>query len=416
MINISKLYCGGESQSDTLRYGHQNKKQKNLSGAPIKIKSAAQRHPVVVWNVTKRCNLHCVHCYTDSKNRSYDHELTTQEGEMLIQDLARFKIPALLFSGGEPLMRKDLFHLVQQAVQLGIRPTLSTNGVLIDQKMAQKIKHAGFTYVGISLDGIGEVNDRFRGKKGAFDRAIKGFRNCREIEQRVGLRLTLTRQNFQELDKIFDFIEQEGIDRACFYHLVYSGRGSDISEQALQHHESREALDIICRRTRDFANRGLNKEILTVDNHVDGVYTLLKLQQEGSSRAEEVFKHLEWNGGGNHSSGVGIGDIDFFGDVHPDQFWMHYRLGNIKNRPFSEIWQDLSDPLLAGLRNRKTKLKGRCKYCKWLDLCGGALRVRADLVYHDPWAPDPACYLTDDEIGLNPENINRIISENEKYE
>ncbi len=417
MISISKLYCGGTAESDGLRYGHGGQGAAVGAGAPPVSKSAAERRPVTVWNVTRTCNLRCIHCYTDSEAKRYGGELTTDEGKVLIQDLAAFQSPALLFSGGEPLARFDLFELVAFARSLGIRPTLSTNGTLITDETAGRIKEAGFTYVGISLDGIGEVNDRFRGLDGAFDRAVRGFKACVAVGQRVGLRLTLTRHNFLNLHGIFDFIEREGIDRACFYHLVYSGRGGQIAGDDLSREETRQALDIILERTEDFHRRGLNKEILTVDNHVDGIYLYLKLREKDSERADRVMKLLTWNGGGMYSSGVGIGDIDFKGNVHADQFWMHYSFGNVKQRPFSQIWTDLSNPLMAGLKDRRSKIKGRCApgICKWFDACGGAMRVRADLVYQDPWAPEPACYLTDKEIGFTPEKQERVKARGEEF-
>lgn len=406
MIDITKLWCGVDTTGDPLRYGH---KRGHGHGDPHPTevkehtvpKSASERRPVTVWNVTRRCNLACVHCYTDSHNVNYSGELTTEEAKEMIRDLSNFQIPALLLSGGEPLMRKDILYLAGYARDLGLRLTLSTNGTLIDLKTAKKLKEAGFSYVGISLDGVGETNDRFRGVKGAFELAVRGFRNCMEVGQKVGLRLTLTKRNFHDLHAIFDFIEKEGIQRACFYHLVYSGRGSDMEKDDLTHEETRKAMDIILERTEDFIKRGVKKDILTVDNHVDGVYLYLRLREKDPVRAEEVYKFLEWNGGGANSSGVGIACIDYLGNVHPDQFWLHYTLGNVRERPFSEIWMDTSDPLMRGLKNRIPLLKGRCARCRWIKLCGGSFRVRAERVYGDPWQQDPACYLTDEEISNN---------------
>jgi len=406
MINITRLYCGEETPSDDLRYGQKIKKnhhgiplsQKNLEGCVPT--SACSRRPIVVWNSTRTCNLKCVHCYTDSENLNYKGELTTDEAKKMIKDLGNFRVPAILFSGGEPLIRKDLFDLAAYALDQGVKPTLSTNGTLISQEVAQRLKNIGFTYVGISLDGIGEVNDKFRGMKGAFERAMRGFKNCVEVDQRVGLRLTLTKRNYEDLDNIFDFIEAENIDRACFYHLVYSGRGTNIQKDDLTADESRGAMDIILKRSEDFAKRGLPKEILTVDNHVDGIYLYLKLKEKDPKRAAEVMELLKWNGGGLYSTGVGIGEIDFFGNVHPDQFWMDHTLGNVRERPFSEIWLDTSDPIMAGLKNRKPLLKGKCARCQWIDACGGAFRVRALRVYGDPWMEDPQCYLTPKECGI----------------
>ena len=252
--------------------------------------------------------------------------------------------------------------------------------------------------MGISLDGIGPTNDHFRGVTGAFDKAVRGFRNCAAVGQKVGLRLTLTRRNCMDLHQIFDFIEAEGVQRACFYHLVYSGRGSAADE--LKPAEVRRAMDIIFARTMDFHKRGLTKEILTVDNHADNVYLYLKLRALNPTFAEQVYQLMKWNGGGANSSGVGISNIDTQGNVHPDQFWQMATLGNIKERRFSEIWSDHSIPLLAGLRNRLPLLKGRCGVCRFKEICGGSFRVRALQVYGDPWAQDPACYLSDEEIGI----------------
>jgi len=388
MVNITKLFCGADQPADALRYGHG-------VGAP---KSASERRPIVVWNITRTCNLRCVHCYSDSYAQTYPGELTTAEAKTVLDDLATFKVPAVLFSGGEPLVRPDLLDLIAYAVGKGLRVTLSTNGTLIDEAVAAQLKANHLTYVGISLDGIGATNDLFRGVDGAFERAVRGFRHCMAVGQKVGLRLTLTRRNCQDLHQIFDFIEHEGIQRACFYHLVYSGRGNTADE--LTPAEIRQAMDTILARTDDFHRRGLSKEILTVDNHADNAYIYLKLRERDPARAAKVYEWMKWNGGGANSSGVGIANIDTQGNVHPDQFWQSATLGNVRQRPFSAIWSDNSIPLLRDLRNRLPLLKGRCGACRFKDICGGSFRVRALQVYGDPWQQDPACYLSDEEIGL----------------
>ena len=354
-----------------------------------------------MWNITRNCNLRCVHCYNDSGADKHSNEVSTAEAKTVIDDLADFGVPSVLYSGGEPLMRPDLFELIEYTVDRGLRAVISTNGTLITSEAAQRIKDLGVSYVGISLDGIGAVNDKFRGVKGAFERAVRGIRHCQEAGVRVGLRLTLTRRNVQELEQLFDFFEAEGIERVCFYHLVPSGRGSAIADDDLSAAECRHALDRIMAKARQFKDAGRKTDILTVDNHVDGVYLYLKLLAEDPARAAEVWKLLTWNGGGMYSSGVGIGCIDYNGKVHPDQFWWHYDLGDIRQRPFSEIWSDPDELLLKGLRDRRSYVTGRCHLCKFFNACGGSLRVRADLSLNDCWAPDPACYLTDREIGLD---------------
>lgn len=382
MISITRLYCDKSTSGDSLRY----------------VGSAAERKPIVVWNCTRKCNLKCVHCYSESCGVDYDGELTNAEAREMIRNLAAFKVPVLLFSGGEPLMREDMFELGAYARELGIRPVISTNGTLITKTVAKKIKDIGFGYVGISLDGMQDTNDRFRGVKGAFSAAIKAFENCLSIGQKVGLRLTMTRDNVQDLPAIFDLIEEVGIPRACFYHLVYTGRGEDLVKEDLTHEQTRAALDLIMDRTLDFHNRGLDKDILTVDNHCDGPYLYMRVLREDPKRAKEVKKLLDVNGG--NLTGCAIGCIDNLGNIHADQFWRTKTFGNVRQRPFSEVWMDTSDPIMAGLKNRKPLLKGRCaqENCRWIDVCNGNFRARAVAVYDDPWMQDPACYLTDEEI------------------
>ncbi len=398
MINVTKLYCDQVTPGDWLRYGMQGSGERDGETVP---KKASERKPIVVWNITSKCNLKCVHCYNDSGQNNDCVEVTTKKAKEILDDLADFGVPSVLFSGGEPLMREDLFELIPYARDKGLRTVISTNGTLITSEKAKLIKEYGVSYVGISLDGIGAVNDKFRGVDGAFDRAVTGIRNCMEAGVRVGLRLTLTKRNVQDIEQLFEFMDKEGVERACFYHLVPSGRADSMFSDDLAPAQSRKAMEVILATTKQLKEAGKKTDILTVDNHVDGVYLYLKLLEEDPARAEEVWKLLTWNGGGLNSSGVGISCLDFHGHVHADQFWYHYSMGNVHEKPFSEIWSNPDEPLLKGLRDRKNYLKGRCRMCKFVDACGGALRVRADLYFDDPWAPEPACYLTDEQIGLD---------------
>jgi len=403
MIGISKLYCGTVEPSDALRYG---RKSKSLPSHLLQF--SEDKKPVVVWNITKRCNLRCVHCYAHANPTGTRDELTTEEGKRLIDDLADFGSPVILFSGGEPLMREDLTELAHYAIERGMRAVISTNGTLITHKVAQELKNIGLSYVGISLDGMEEVNDKFRGVRGAFKKALEGIEACQEAGIKVGLRFTINKRNVAEIPRIFDLIEEKNISRVCFYHLVYSGRGSNLINEDLNHEETRRTVDLIIDRTADLHRRGLPKEVLTVDNHADGPYIYLRLVREGSPRAPEVLELLKMNEGNN--SGRGIGCVSWDGSVHADQFWRHYSFGNVRERPFSEIWTDLSNPLMKKLKNKKKYVKGRCSRCRWLDICGGNFRVRAEAATGDLWAPDPACYLTDEEIGLTQERLENAVS------
>jgi len=394
MINISNLLCGSASYGDALRYGEDAPAVSGgASPAPV------HGRPVVVWNITRRCNLRCAHCYFSSGDREYAGEFTTPEATKLIDDLAAYGAPVLLFSGGEPLLRDDLIALAEHAVQEGIRVVISTNGTLITPDFARKARAAGVSYVGVSLDGMEATHDRFRGRRGAFAESLRGIHLCREAGLKVGMRFTITRHNAADLGPLFDLVEREEIPRLCVYHLAYAGRGSQLVGDDLNHEQSRRALDLIIDRTRGLHRHGNEREILTVDNHADGPYLYLRLQREDPGRAAQVYRLLLRNGG--NSSGVGIADIDNLGEVHADQFWQHYSFGNVRRRGFSEIWEDTSDPVMAGLKAKKQCVKGRCARCRFLEVCGGNLRVRAEAVYGDLWAPDPACYLNDEEIGLN---------------
>ncbi len=286
--------------------------------------------------------------------------------------------------------------LAAYAVKRGMRAVISTNGTLINEQTAATLKDIGLSYVGVSLDGIGATHDRFRGTIGAFDAALAGIRACRDADLKVGIRYTLTRDTLPDLPGIFDLMEREEIPRACFYHLVYSGRGSDIRQNDLSDLESRNAVDLIIDRTADQYSRGIRNEILTVDNHADGPYVYLRMKREGSVRAEKALELLRMNGG--NSSGHGIGCISWDGTVYPDQFWRNRPLGTVQDRPFSEIWQDLSIPLLRELREKPLHVTGKCRSCRFLAMCGGNLRARGEAATGETWGVDPACYLTEEEI------------------
>jgi 12,18-didecarboxysiroheme deacetylase len=391
MIGISKLYCATVEPSDTLRYSRES------GSLPSHLlQFSIDKKPVVVWNMTQRCNLKCVHCYARSEDICYDNELNRDQALAMMDDLADFGVPVLLFSGGEPLVHPRLVEYAQYAVSKGMRAVISTNGTLITKEKAKILKDIGLSYVGISLDGLEPTHDMFRGVPGSFKRAMAAIEHCQAAGIKVGLRFTINKRNVQDIPGIFDLLEEKNIPRACFYHLVYSGRGSEIAKEDLTHEETRQVLDLIMDRTKDLHNRNKPKEILTVDNHADGPYLYQRLLKEDPKRAAEVLELLEMNEGNN--SGRGIGCISWDGEVYPDQFWREKSLGNIKDRPFSQIWTDESNEFLMKMKEKKKHVKGRCATCRWLNICAGNFRARAESVANDPWDSDPACYLTDQEI------------------
>ena len=391
MIGISKLYCGSVEPSDALRYGRESGKLPSHL-----LQFSKDKKPVVVWNMTRRCNLKCVHCYAKAVDPEGRDEISTEQGKEIIKDLADYGAPVMLFSGGEPLVRKDLPELAKFAVENGMRAVISTNGTLITKEKARELKEIGLSYVGISLDGAKAVHDKFRGMEGCFEKAMQGVVNCQEEGLKVGLRFTINKRNQQEVPKIFKILRDYDVPRVCFYHLVYSGRGSELIKEDLDHQETRDMVDLILDETRALYDDGLEKEVLTVDNHADGPYTYLRLKNEDPKRAEEVMELLQWNEG--NSSGRGIGCISWDGKVHPDQFWRQHVFGNVLERPFSQIWTDPENEFLQKLKEKKNHVGGRCAQCRYLDICAGNFRARAEAYYGDVWAQDPACYLTDEEI------------------
>jgi 12,18-didecarboxysiroheme deacetylase len=352
------------------------------------------KKPVVIWNITEKCNLNCQHCYAATAVSS-EPELTFAEGKKLIDDLSEFGCPVILFSGGEPLLRPDLPELAAYAVSKGIRAVISTNGTLIDKSNAENFKKIGISYVGISLDGLREVHDRFRGRPGAFDDAMSGIRTCMNAGLKVGLRFTVCRENAGEIPAIFKLIRDEGIPRICIYHLVYTGRGAKFADEDLDHKQNRALLDTIIDETQKLYLSGLKTEVLTVDNHCDGPYLYLKMLREGNSRASQVLDLLRMNGG--NSSGLGVACVSWDGKVHPDQFWRNKVLGNVREKSFGEIWTDKENSFLMQLKEKKKYVTGRCSNCRFLDICGGNFRARAEAATGDVWASDPACYLSEEE-------------------
>jgi 12,18-didecarboxysiroheme deacetylase len=391
MIGISKLYCGQAEASDALRYGRESGRLPSHL-----LQFSKDKKPVIVWNMTRRCNLKCRHCYAHATSLEGADDISTGQARTMIDDLAAYGAPVMLFSGGEPLAREDLTELASHATGKGMRAVVSTNGTLITKDKARELKAVGLSYVGISLDGLENVHDRFRRVPGAFQKALAGIANCQAEGLKVGLRFTINRGNVGEIPGIFRLLKEREVPRACFYHLVYSGRGSNLIGEDLDHRTTRETLDLIMDETRALFDAGHPKEILTVDNHADGPYVWMRLLKEDKKRADEVYALLQFNEGNN--SGRGIGCVSWDGKVHADQFWREHSFGNVLERPFSRIWDDPDIELLAKLKDKKTHVGGRCAGCRHLNICGGNFRARAEARYGDPWAEDPACYLTDEEI------------------
>ena len=354
--------------------------------------------PVVIWNLVRRCNLTCKHCYSISADKDFPGELSTQQVFEVMDDLKAFHVPVLILSGGEPLLRPDIFEISRRAKAMGFYVGLSSNGTLITEDNIDAIREIGYDYVGVSLDGIEATHDTFRRKKGAYTESLHGIRLCRDAGIKIGVRFTLTQDNAHDLPALLDLVDAEGISKFYLSHLNYAGRGNKNREHDAFLETTRRAMDLLFDRCWKAISAGRDVEYVTGNNDADGVYLLYWVRKH--------FPHLEnhmrtklaqWGG---NSSGVNVANIDNLGVVHPDTFWWHHALGNVKDRPFSEIWRDTTDPLMAGLKAQPRKIKGRCSACTYFDICGGNTRVRALQLTNDPWNEDPACYLSDEEIGI----------------
>ncbi|MEE8401796.1 MAG: radical SAM protein [Candidatus Hydrothermarchaeaceae archaeon] len=392
MIGCTKLLCGTATVSDAVKY-------RGMPSSEIPatmLQFSTESKPLVVWNMSRRCNLRCMHCYIKSEDKDYTGELTTEEAKEFIDDLAEHDIPVLLFSGGEPLLRKDFYELAKYASDSGIRAVVSTNGTLITKDAAKKMKEAGIEYVGISLDGGPETHNKFRGQPNAFEKAIEGIKNAMDEGLRAGVRFTLNQLNFNDLDEVIDIVVKEGIPRFCMYHLVYAGRGKEIENLDVTKEQSREVIEKLMKKSIELHDAGVDIEIITTDNHADGAYIYNYVLRNEPERADEVMELLKMHGG--CSAGHKFANVDNLGDVHACQFWGHKTLGNVRERKFSEIWNDPKNEFLQMMREKPKHLKGKCGVCKYNEICGGC-RIRAESVTGDLWEEDPQCYLNAKEIG-----------------
>lgn len=367
---------------------------------PGRAMPAGPQGPVVIWNLIRRCNLTCQHCYSTSANRDFAGELSTDEAYAVLDDLKAYGVRVLILSGGEPLLRPDLPAIARRAKALGFYIGLSSNGTLIDEAAAATLADIGFDYVGVSLDGIGATHDRFRRLDGGFELALRGLRLARDAGLKVGIRYTMTEDNAADLPALLQLMADEAIDKFYFSHLNYAGRGNKHRADDARHARSRWALELLIQQALAQIQAGQPRDFVTGNNDADGVYLLHWARRHYPERADALLRALRRWGG--NASGVNIANIDNLGNVHPDTMWWKVTLGNVREQPFSRIWQQPRHPLMSGLRQSPRPVAGRCGACAHLAICNGNTRVRAWELSGDFWAADPACYLSDAEIGVEP--------------
>ncbi|PPD47499.1 MAG: heme d1 biosynthesis radical SAM protein NirJ [Methylobacter sp.] len=355
--------------------------------------------PVVIWNLIRRCNLTCKHCYTTSADIDFPGELTTPEIYTVMDDLKAFKVPVLILSGGEPLLHPDIFAISRRAKDMGFYVALSSNGTKISKDNINQIAEIQYQYIGVSLDGIKGTHDDFRRVKGSFDEAMRGIHLCLDKGIKVGIRFTLTEDNYHDFPALLALMDAHDIDKFYLSHLNYGGRGNRNRKDDAHFDRTRTAMDLMFETCHQWLSEGKDREFVTGNNDADAVYFLHWVRRRFPGQADHIQAKLaQWGG---NSSGVNVANIDNLGNVHPDTFWWHYHLGNVKKRPFSDIWPDVSDPVMAGLKQSPRPLEGRCGTCHYQRICNGNTRVRAMQTSGNVWAEDPGCYLTDEEITIS---------------
>jgi len=348
---------------------------------------------IAIWNFTNRCNLHCLHCYSKADLHSSD-TLSTQKILDTIPKLARAGIKFVIFSGGEPLTRKDIFEIAEAMREASIATYLSTNGLYIHKSNVDRIIDT-FSYIGISIDGSEEIHDRFRGQVGSYAMSLKAIDLIHEHGGKVGIRFTITKETIASLTHIFDLAEQKGIDKIYISHLVYSGRGLENLKMDLSKEQRKEAVHYILRKAFAYYDEGRQIDIVTGNMEMDAIELLQMMRQRDQQAAMRLEERLlRWGG---NSAGRNLVNIDSEGNVKPDPFFP-FTIGNIFEEDFDRIWLDESDELLARLRAHPRSIGGKCESCRWVAICNGGSRARAYAVSGDLWAEDPSCYIEEERV------------------
>ena len=350
---------------------------------------------LVVWDITKACNLKCRHCYSSSGTKS-PNELNTREVKKIIDDLDRMGVVALAFSGGEPLMRKDFFEIASYTARKNIYVAVASNGTLITESIAKKLKHAGVRYVEVSLDGIRpETHDRFRGVKGAWEKTVNGIKNCQGQGLMTAIATTATRSNYDEIENIIDFAEKLGVDRFIEFNFIPTGRGRFAAAEDLTPEQREKMLRMLYRRSKtsniEIFSTAPQYARLAVESIINHTGEEISFTFYGGHMKGKTLELAEF------ISGCGAGRlycaISSSGKVRPCVF-MPIVVGDLKKDRFSDIWKNA--PVFRSLRTRKDA-KGRCASCTYRYVCGGC-RSRAYGYYGDIYEVDPGCIYNKEEF------------------
>jgi radical SAM protein with 4Fe4S-binding SPASM domain len=308
---------------------------------------------VLSWNVTRTCNLKCPHCHINATTKQLKNELTTQEAKALIDQICEVSRPLLILSGGEPLLREDIFELIRYGAAKGLKMGLGSNGSLIDARIAKRLKETGIETVSISLDShIPEQHDEFRGVKGSWEKAVRAIKSLRDEGVLVQVNTTVTQQNYDQIDDIMSLVEGFGVENFHLFFLVPTGRGVKLADISPSKYES------MIRTT--FAKTAKHK---------------LNVKPSCAPQFMRIAKSMgldmsRWIRG--CIAGLYYCRVYPNGDITPCPY-LPIKLGNIREKSFKEIW--FNSEIFKKMRDFDA-LKGKCGICEHRDICGGC-RARA---------------------------------------
>ncbi len=348
---------------------------------------------IMIWNFTNRCNLLCHHCYSKADANEKD-TLTLEEIQETIPKLKKAGVNFVIFSGGEPLIRKDIFDIAQCMKDNKIMTYLSTNGMYINEKNVDRIIET-FNYIGISIDGIEEVHDYFRGQEGSYQKSIDAIKLIQKHGGNAGIRFTITKETEKCFYDMFKLVEELNVNKFYISHLVYSGRGLDNLKIDISKEQRREYVDFIIDKAFEYYHSGKNIDLVTGNMEMDAIMLLNKFRKDYPEFSDSLKQKLQSWGG--NSAGNRLGNMDWAGNVKPDPFFPQV-IGNYLENDFDKVWCDENNELLGNLRQFPRNISGKCANCDYINICNGGSRSRAYAISGDLWAEDPSCYLTDNEI------------------
>lgn len=367
--------------SNLIKSTFQDKKSRTLNGS------------IMIWNFTNRCNLLCHHCYSKADANEKD-TLTFKQIQETIPKLKKAGVNFVIFSGGEPLLRKDIFDIALEMKKNNIMTYLSTNGMYVNEKNVDKIIET-FNYIGISIDGIEEIHDQFRGQVGSYKKSISAIKLIQEHGGNAGIRFTLTKETEGSFYKMFELCEELNVDKLYISHLVYSGRGLDNLKIDITKEKRREYVNYIINKAFEYYENDSNIELVTGNMEMDSILLLQKFEKEYKEFAPILKEKLiSWAG---NSAGSRLGNMDWLGNVKPDPFFPR-TIGNYLEKDFDKVWLDEENDLLTRLREKPRQISGKCSKCSYISICNGGSRARAYAISGDLWAEDPSCYLSEQEI------------------